>query len=100
MAGTQRTWRFCGQCNALFFDGVDAKGVCAGGGGHQAMGWEFTLPYDFEQVPPLHQPQWRFCGDCYALFYDGYADKGRCPAGGAGHRAYGFDYAPPHEPAA
>ncbi len=41
----QRDWRFCGQCNGLFFDGYPEKGVCPAGGGHAAAGWNFVLPH-------------------------------------------------------
>jgi hypothetical protein len=29
----------------MFFDGYPAKGACAAGGGHEAVGFNFVLPY-------------------------------------------------------
>lgn len=42
----QANWRFCAKCEVLFFDGFpDNKGVCAAGGGHEALGFFFVLPH-------------------------------------------------------
>jgi hypothetical protein len=93
----QRDWRFCAKCNVMFFDGdPNRKGVCRAGGGHAAMGFNFTLPFD-EPETGTAQRNWRFCTKCMAMFWDGVADrKGLCPAG-AGHLAQGFMFALPHD---
>jgi hypothetical protein len=90
----QDQWRFCNQCNAMFFDGFPTKGACPAGGGHQSQGFMFVLPHD---VPPtnLAQDQWRFCNQCNAMFFDGFPTKGACPAGG-GHQSQGFMFVLPH----
>jgi hypothetical protein len=44
-ANIQGSWRFCGKCMALFFDGYPSKGRCAAGGAHAALGWNFHLAY-------------------------------------------------------
>ena len=33
----QGAWRFCNECESLFFDGYTPKGVCPGGGGHEGL---------------------------------------------------------------
>ena len=89
----QANWRFCLQCNVLFFDGY-ARGRCAvGGGRHTPQGINFVLPHDVAATPTA-QANWRFCQNCNAMFYDGYPDKGKCPAGGAdgGHSPQGFNF--------
>ena len=89
----QNHWRFCQKCNAMFFDGFPSKGVCPAGGGHEAQGFDFSLPHD---VPPTANAQnnWRFCDKCHAMFFDG-APNSRCPAGGQ-HHAQGFNFVLPH----
>lgn len=44
----QGSWRFCGNCSTMFFDGFpDFKGVCpANGQAHVALGDTFVLPHD------------------------------------------------------
>lgn len=92
---TQRDWRFCHRCNALFFDGFPDKGACAAGGGHVAMGLNFDVPHD---VPETENAQgaWRFCHKCCSMFFDGSPDKGTCARGG-GHEAAGFVFVVPHD---
>lgn len=42
----QDNWRFCAKCMSLFFDGdANNKGVCPGGSGHRAIGFNFSLPH-------------------------------------------------------
>jgi len=91
----QNEWRFCTKCNSLFYNGYDAKGACAAGGSHTAMGYDFMLPYD---VAPTASAQdgWRFCTGCQAMFYDGSPDQAPCPAGG-NHAAAGFNFVLPHD---
>lgn len=49
----QASWRFCGKCQSLFYDGFPNKGRCPAGGGHSAAGWTFHLPYrDLGQSTP------------------------------------------------
>jgi hypothetical protein len=90
----QNHWRFCQKCSAMFFDGSPRKGVCPAGGGHEAQGFDFTLPHD---VPPPANAQnnWRFCDKCNEMFFDG-APNSRCPAGGQ-HHAQGFNFVLPHD---
>lgn len=43
--GTQRAWRFCMDCAAMFYNGRPDKGVCPTGNGHRAEGFRFVLPF-------------------------------------------------------
>lgn len=79
-------WRFCTQCNGLFFNG-DAvlKGTCAGaaipGTGHAAMGHDFVLRHG--PAAASEQADWRRCARCFLLFLASDANPGGCPAGAA-----------------
>jgi hypothetical protein len=35
----------------MFYDGYQNKGHCSGGGGHEAQGYDFFLPYDVAETP-------------------------------------------------
>jgi len=91
----QGDWRFCHKCNSMFFNGFPQKGVCPGGGAHDAAGLTFVLPHEIPETPTA-QHNWRFCQKCESLFFDGFPQKGRCAAGG-GHVAAGFNFTLPHD---
>jgi hypothetical protein len=91
----QLDWRFCVKCNAMFWDGSSSKGHCPGGGGHNAEGLIFRLPFDMPAAAP-GQDQWRFCSKCNEMFWDGSPNKGLCPGSG-GHQAQGFMFKLPHD---
>jgi hypothetical protein len=46
----QGDWRFCQKCFSMFFDGSPNKGSCAAGGGHQAQGFVFVLPFHLDET--------------------------------------------------
>jgi hypothetical protein len=93
----QRDWRFCTKCNVMFFDGSGNKGVCPGGGGHNAQGFMFVLPHDIP-ASPTAQADWRFCDKCFAIFFDSQGPSGFCPVGGdSGHNPQGFAFVLPHD---
>ncbi len=94
----QTDWRFCQNCQVLFFDGFSTKGVCPKGGSHLAEGINFDLSYGFPEAATA-QANWRFCSKCNAMFFDGFANKGACPAGGP-HTAQGYNFTLPHDVAA
>jgi hypothetical protein len=54
----QGDWRFCGKCNAVFFNGYPDKGRCPKDGqGHAAIGWTFHLAFkEIPQAPPSPPP--------------------------------------------
>jgi hypothetical protein len=94
----QAGWRYCAKCIALFYKRTPSDtGRCAAGGGHNAEGYDFRLPYG-SNLPdlPKAQTNWRYCDKCSAMFWNGIADKGRCPAGG-GHNAQGSLFRLPHD---
>lgn len=95
----QPDWRFCRNCNELFFNGFpDNKGKCPRtGGGHLAAGFNFLIPFAVPETPNA-QAGWRNCMKCQAMFFDGFPDnKGKCPAGG-GHEVFpgSFAFVIPH----
>jgi hypothetical protein len=90
----QPNWRYCLQCQAMFYDGYASKGACPGGAtGHRAAGYNFALPHD---IPGPGQPSWRFCHRCHGMFYDGYPTNGACPAGGQ-HSPAGYNFVLPYD---
>ena len=91
----QIQWRYCQKCRAMFFNGYADKGACSVGGGHEAQGYDFDLPYDLPETPKA-QSAWRYCQKCHVMFFDGYPDKGHCAAGG-GHAAQGYVFTLPHD---
>lgn len=92
-SGQQRDWRYCGKCHSMFFDGYSDKGGCPSGGGHSAIGYNFSIEYSAGRTQELprrsRQYDWRFCNKCHVLFFDGYPTKGVCARGG-GHIAQGY----------
>jgi hypothetical protein len=94
----QAEWRFCHKCDTMFFNGSPNKGVCPGGSGHEASGFNFTLPHDVPESATA-QGQWHFCHKCSEMFFNGFPTKGVCKAGGA-HEAQGFNFVLPHDIAA
>jgi hypothetical protein len=53
-AETQGDWRYCDKCEVLFFNGAANKGRCPAGGGHEAQGFNFLLPYgNLPEIPHL-----------------------------------------------
>ena len=91
----QRGWRWCRDCQGLFFAGNATTGHCVNGrggygtrpGGHDYTGSEeYILWYD----APVEgrQGNWRWCSRCQGLFFAGNPRSGTCPVGG-GHDGSG-----------
>jgi hypothetical protein len=95
MSGPQDAWSYCDKCHQMFYNGFPEKGVCAGGGSHEAQGYDFYLPHDYYGTP-TSQTEWRFCEKCNTMFFDGFQEKGSCAAGGA-HIAAGYNFVLPHD---
>lgn len=91
----QIEWRFCGKCNALFYNGFPTKGRCSAGGAHNAQGYVFHLPFNVPETPKA-QIEWRFCNKCFVMFWNGNPRKGTCAAGGI-HTAQGYVFTLPHD---
>jgi hypothetical protein len=94
LAGQQPDWFFCDKCYVMFYNGYTPKGVCPAGGGHNAQGWNFILPWGLSDGG-FNQPEWRYCEKCHGMFWNGQGWKGVCPAGGA-HLAQGINFTLPH----
>ena len=96
-ANHQSQWRYCDKCESLFYNGFPTKGSCPVGGGHNAQGYDFTLPHGNQLLENgKAQANWRYCGKCFSMFFDGFPDKGKCSAGG-GHAAQGYKFRLPHD---
>lgn len=96
----QSSWRYCGKCHAMFYDGYEQKGSCPADAlvaqnEHSAIGYNFVLPHDVAQTNNA-QALWRYCGKCHTMFYDGYPQKGAC-SGGNEHTAIGYNFTLPHD---
>ena len=82
----QSDWRWCNECQGLFFAGSNKAGVCpaAAGGAHNDTG---SLNYALAQYSEGHfdfncQLGWSWCYKCQGLFFAGNNTPGVCPAGG------------------
>jgi hypothetical protein len=85
----QSNWRWCSNCQGLFFAGNPTLGVCPAGGAHTDAGSDnYVLP-DLASGQP-GQSNWRWCSNCQGLFFAGGPTLGVCPAGGA-HTDAGSD---------
>jgi hypothetical protein len=87
----QKSWRNCGKCQAMFFNGGVNKGRCAAGGSHEKAGYNFVLSHDVPAAQIGGQDRWRYCAKCMSMFFNGYAEKGVCPAG-EGHEQAGYNF--------
>src|SRR5688572_16210239 len=69
MAATQRNWRWCRKCQALFFYGHPGTSRCPAGDAHDPTGSGRYTP--FFEAPGYGAPQsgWRWCFKCSAMFY-------------------------------
>jgi hypothetical protein len=91
-------WRWCCQCQSLFYIGYGRMGYCPatgveGGprGPHVAMGsGNYALPLDTGNG----EANWRWCCRCSGLYFGGTAgNAGVCPApGGGNHLGKGRSY--------
>jgi len=83
---SQNGWRWCRQCQGLWFGGNPTLGVCpaTGTAGHSFVGsGNYTVPTldDF-----FHgQEGWFWCTRCEGLYYNLSGTTGNCPAGPGGH---------------
>jgi hypothetical protein len=90
---SQADWRWCHQCQGLFFSGGQtATGCCPAGGQHQkGISGNYVLAHN---SPVAHgQADWRWCSKCQGLFFSGgQADAGNCPAGGQHQKGVSGNY--------
>src|SRR6266496_2225413 len=86
---TQIGWRYCQQCQEVFYAGASSFGSCAAGGHHDPKGsWFYTLIFD---EPQNGQRGWKHCNKCHALNYTG-VSGGVCPASGQHDFATSYEY--------
>ena len=101
----QRGWRWCKNCEGLFFAGRKGEyGFCSAHspegktGPHEisANSGEYTLVMD----DPNHKGQknWRWCSKCEGLFFAGHDKFGQCPMDGKAHLIGATDYSLMHLP--
>jgi hypothetical protein len=98
--GRSGSWRCCGKCEAIFFDGdTHFKGVCQRDGlPHEP---DPFVPQDFSlevgaTEDAQNQSNWKLCRRCLALFWaTDEADAGLCPATGR-HISTGELWRVPH----
>jgi len=90
-AAVQDNWRWCHQCECLWFHGHPTKGVCPAGGRHVSpASSDYKLTVD---GPTAHQQvHWRACPLCACLWFQESPTPGVCAAGGAHASTASGDY--------
>jgi hypothetical protein len=95
----QSGWRWCRQCQALFF-GDNPGSRCPAGGPHVSTG-SGNYVLGSQSVGIAGQDNWRWCNKCQGLFFAGNPGS-NCPAGGehstAGSGNYSLVQMGPGEP--
>jgi hypothetical protein len=80
----QDNWRWCDQCQGLWYAGLSDTGKCPATGSPAAGGHQNNNSYDYRlamNMPKFQgQDKWRWCRKCYGLVYSGNPSPGRCPA--------------------
>ncbi len=80
-SSAQLQWRWCHNCQGVFFAGHSTAGLCPNGGPHDgSQSGHYAMA--FGDVQEGVQDQWRWCYRCEGLFYTGEAADRPCPAGG------------------
>jgi hypothetical protein len=88
---SQNGWRWCRQCQGLWFAGNPTLGVCPARG---AAGHSFVLSGDYalprtSDILADGQGGWFWCNRCAGLWYGLNGTRGGCPAGPGGHDVTG-----------
>ena len=95
----QDNWRWCPQCQGLFFAG-NSRGSCPNGGllgGPHSFAGSGNYSLHHNEPGDGRQSNWHWCTKCQGLVFGGNNTAGRCPAG-AGHDLHlGSDYSLPTE---
>jgi hypothetical protein len=85
-SGVQDNWRWCRNCNGLFFGGHTTFGVCpAYDPGYvvqhnPTQSGNYTLFFYAAGDGPLYQHLWKWCEKCEGLWFSGNAGtNGVCP---------------------
>jgi len=77
----QADWRWCLQCQGLWFNGHLDNGVCPRGGAHTSVG-SGNYQIKFAADGGGDQDEWRWCYKCEGLWFSGstHGPDGTCPA--------------------
>jgi hypothetical protein len=87
----QPNWRWCKNCQGLWFAGRPTAGVCPAGNGHSRQGsGNYTIVNNEPTAPGQHT--WRWCNKCNGMFFRGH-NAGKCPASGGHNNVGSGDYA-------
>ena len=84
-AGMQSGWRWCNNCQSLFFGPMHAQSACPAGGAHASPDVSGSANYSLgsDTTPRVgHQDQWRWCPKCKSLYFGPGRDASTCPSGG------------------
>jgi len=93
----QSNWRWCRNCQGLFYGGNIASSRCPAGGRHTATGsWNYIVPF---VAGTGTQDGWRWCATCQGLFYALNSTSGTCPAGGGHNHRGSYEYRVAFSPA-
>jgi hypothetical protein len=91
---SQNGWRWCRQCQGLWYAGNPTLGVCPARGtnGHSFVSsGDYTLPGALDIINNGDQDGWSWCNRCAGLWYEYSGVPGVCPAGPGGHDATGSE---------
>ncbi len=79
---TDNGWRWCKECQGLFFGANAAASNCPAGGTHVVGSSRYSLVRNAATTPPNHQSGWRRCGKCQTLFLALNIGSSNCPESG------------------
>src|SRR5947209_3353710 len=92
LVNVQDGWRWCRQCEGMWFSLNSTPGSCPAGGGHVQEGsGSYRLLMNYRESSG--QALWRWCRKCQGLFYgESLRSQGVCPVGGEHDGTASADY--------
>jgi hypothetical protein len=99
----QGGWRWCNQCQGLFYGPAVANSHCPAGGAHalpSQIGSSDYSPFHNVAANPGRQSDWRWCDKCQGMFFGPGTAASRCPAGDTHTppaQSHSGDYSLPHQ---
>jgi len=92
LVNTQEGWRWCRNCQGMWF-GLDSAVSCCPAGGHHSQEGSGMYKLLMNYGESSGQSRWRWCRKCQGLFYGGdRMSAGSCPAGGEHDGTASADY--------
>lgn len=80
----QPNWRWCDNCQGLFYGPGQPTSSCPAGGTHTAAevsrSGNYSLAHDLP-TPPGYQDNWSWCNKCQGLYWGLGVHESSCPAG-------------------